>query len=67
MNITIHIPDNAVADVEEYCQRELGMSFQQRLQQEADRIIDNIPPLIEARMKETMKLLETISETINAE
>ena len=57
MKITIHIPDNAVEIAEEYCQRELGMGLQERLQQEADKIICNIIPLMEIR-KELRKNLD---------
>ena len=49
MKITIIVPNYDKNAIEEYCQRELGMTLQQRLQQEADRIVGNMLPMIKLR------------------
>jgi len=48
MKITVTIPNDCMEAVEAYCQKHLNMSFQARMQQEADRIVGNILPLVEA-------------------
>ena len=49
MKITITIPDDCVEEVEAYCQKHSNMSFQERVQQEANKIIDNIRIQTEAQ------------------
>ena len=48
MKITITIPNDCMKEVEPYCQKHLNISFQAKIQQEADRIVGNILSLVEA-------------------
>ena len=56
MKIPITIPDDCVEEVETYCQKHSNMSFQERVQQEADKIIDNTNDLSLSMEKATVAI-----------
>ena len=51
MNITIQIPDNAIDIVDEHCQREFGISLQQKLQRVANSLVYDMLPTIRLRIE----------------
>lgn len=66
MNITIHIPDNAVADVSEYCRVELHDMLQARIQLVVDTFVSNaLGQMAQRREEEQKEFREKLKEGIN--
>jgi len=53
MKLTIHISDNAVSDVEEYCRIELFDNFQDRIQRLVDKFVADAIEQMEQRRRVT--------------